>query len=227
MNGLDATLEATTTVDGVTINVLKMQDGSYAKVFELEDGTTAVITGSADDLSLDVARGGDNVPPGLATGSVVPGKPVTPAGEFGGVPSGRRTTIGPNEGPDQVRSLTRENESADILAEKGYRVEQNPSTDGRTMRDGSPNATDPDYIIEGEYFDSYAPGIGANGEPKTTRGVWSEVEKKVEREQAERIVLNLDDWDGDFDALKTQFDDWPIENLEEVIVIKDGEILNF
>ena len=50
MNGLDATLEAATTVDGVTVNLLKLPDGSYAKVLELDDGTTAVITGNLDEL---------------------------------------------------------------------------------------------------------------------------------------------------------------------------------
>ena len=97
MNGLDATLEATTTVDGVTINVLKMQDGSYAKVLELEDGTTAVITGSADELGLDVAKASDNAPAGQVDEATGPSSasPITHKYEFSEAGTGdhlRRTT---------------------------------------------------------------------------------------------------------------------------------------
>lgn len=53
--------------------------------------------------------------------------------------------------------------------------------------------------------------------------------KKVEQEQTNRMVLNLQDWAGDFDALKREFTDHLITvNLEEIIIIKnDGSILKF
>jgi hypothetical protein len=124
MNGLDATLEATTTVDGVTINVLKMQDGSYAKVLELEDGTTAVITGSADELGLDVAKASDNAPAGQVDGAT-----TSPTTIPGGVPASRQDLI------DDVVSRGEKITPADVVD-----IRQLP--DGRTvwLESGNPNA---------------------------------------------------------------------------------------
>ncbi len=52
--------------------------------------------------------------------------------------------------PDtKEQPLCRENESADTFAQHGYDVEQNPPP--------KPNGKEPDYKIEGEYFDNYAP----------------------------------------------------------------------
>ncbi|MGH3896729.1 MAG: hypothetical protein ACRDTA_00460, partial [Pseudonocardiaceae bacterium] len=77
-------------------------------------------------------------------------RPSSPA-DPDAVPGGTRTTIPPNAGPVQVRSLNRENDSAEILARAGYDVEQNPSV---------PGDKEPDYRIEGLIFDNYAPTTG-------------------------------------------------------------------
>lgn len=38
------------------------------------------------------------------------------------------------------------------------------------------------------------------------------------------MVLNLDDWKGDVDALIKQLNDYPIEGLKEVIIVYDGSV---
>jgi hypothetical protein len=43
--------------------------------------------------------------------------------------------------------------------------------------------------------------------------------------QAERIVVNLRDWNGEPAALRRQFDDWPVHGLKELVIItRDGQI---
>jgi Contact-dependent growth inhibition CdiA C-terminal domain len=139
---------------------------------------------------------------------------VNPTGTKGGTPSGRPTKIRPQDDAATQRSLQRENESAETLARNGYKVEQNPGK--------QPNGTNPDYKVEGEIFDNYAPGPG-----KKPRGIWSEVENKVvEKQQTNGVVLNLDDWGGDTEALQAQFRDHPIPGLEQVLVVKNGQVSN-
>jgi len=102
------------------------------------------------------------------------------------------TPINPNDkDPKNIRALTQENESADALAKAGYKVEQNPATQGNK---------NPNYLIEDKVFDNYAPGA------KTSpHNIWSNVKEKVEAEQTHRVVINLSDCTGDFNALRNQF----------------------
>ena len=46
-------------------------------------------------------------------------------------------------------------------------------------------------------------------------------EKVVEKQQAERVILNLDDWAGDIETIEKQLNDYPIEGLKEVIIVKN------
>jgi len=149
-------------------------------------------------------------------------------GEPGGVPDGPSTLIRPGQKGEGRRSLERENLTATLLAEMGYRVKQNPTAvevaQARrvTGDDGDPNLN-PDYLVEGRVFDCYAPG-----HLTSVRNVWTEVKKKVLRRQTQRVVVNLQDWGGDLSALRTQFDDWPVEALKEVkVVLPDGGIIQF
>ena len=110
------------------------------------------------------------------------------------------------------RSLIRENEAAETIAKNGYNIEQNPVIDGTTRN--------PDYLIEGEIFDCYSPA-----ENTKVRNVASTIEEKViKKGQAERVVLNLDDWKGNVDELVKQLNDYPIEGLKEVIIVYDGTV---
>ena len=81
--------------------------------------------------------------------------------------------------------MIRENEAADTIAKNGYDIEQNPKVEGTTR--------DPDYRIESEIFDCYSPAGQTS-----TRNIASTIsEKVIKKGQTKRVVLNLDDWNGD------------------------------
>ena len=61
---------------------------------------------------------------------------------------GEPTPIGLNDDEATQRSIRRENESAELLADKGYNVLQNPAVAGPKKAD---------YLINGEIYDPYAP----------------------------------------------------------------------
>jgi hypothetical protein len=134
-------------------------------------------------------------------------------------PGGRSTQVPHNADVETRRSLLRENESAERLAQAGYKVEQNPKLPGERK---------PDYLIEGRTFDNYAP------KTNKPRNIWSEIdEHKVnprpgQERQAERIIINLTDSAVDLAALKQQFQNWPMRNLKEVLVItREGLVIPF
>ena len=128
-------------------------------------------------------------------------------------PRGTATPV-PLAGTDQadnIAALTAENASASVLAVHGYDVEQNPRPPTGSLKN-------PDYLVEGEYFDNYAP---TNSKP---RNIWSVVEQKVSSQQASRIVLNLDGTAVSEQALAKQFREWPIAGLEELLVVRGGSV---
>lgn len=118
--------------------------------------------------------------------------------------------------PKDPRPITRQNEAADLLADKGYDIEMLPGTKGGNGYGIKPESN-PDFLINGKPFDCYSPDTAK------VRNIWSNVVTKTET-QAGGIVLNLDDYPGSMEALKKQFDDWPIQGLNELLVIKDGSI---
>ncbi|GAA5042311.1 hypothetical protein GCM10011506_44330 [Marivirga lumbricoides] len=130
------------------------------------------------------------------------------------VPRGTKTVIG--EGLDDATktSLIRENEAADILAKKGFDIEQNPSV--------SNTIKNPDYRIEGEIFDCYSP-YNPN---KSVRNIWTEVKTKIDAKQTERVVINLKNWDGEIATLQKQFTDYPVENLKELMIIDKNKMVS-
>ncbi|WP_312882585.1 CdiA C-terminal domain-containing protein [Micromonospora polyrhachis] len=134
--------------------------------------------------------------------------------------------MSPNDKPPQRRALELENECADRVAEQGYRIHQNPteqeiSESRRNTGDAGDPGRSPDFLIEGHVFDCYAPTAH-----KPVRGVWSEVSKKVDEGQAQRVTLNLQDWQGDLSALQKQFDDWPLSDLKELVAVtRSGAIV--
>ena len=109
-----------------------------------------------------------------------------------------------------IRAYTRENESADILARNGYTVEQNPLVPGTKKK--------PDYRVEGTVFDNYAPTTSK------ARNIWTAVWDKVNQGQTRRVVINLNDSQVDVSALADQFAAWPIEGLEQVLVIRGESV---
>jgi hypothetical protein len=123
---------------------------------------------------------------------------------------GEPTRIGRNDDEATRRAIQRENESAQLLAGSGYTVLQNPVVAGQKK---------PDYLINGEVYDHYAPATD------NVRNIWKTVKEKVEVDQAPNIVIGLQDSGADVDALRRQFADWPIEGLGEVLIVRpDGTI---
>jgi len=127
-------------------------------------------------------------------------------------PRGRRTQIREEDDFETQRSLRRENEAADILARKGYEIEQNPHV---------PGDRNPDYRIDGQIFDAYAPSKGA-----TVNKIWGHAGDKVRAEQADGIVVVLED--NKFIKtrnLRDYFRRNPIDGLRQVLAIKNGKVL--
>ena len=118
---------------------------------------------------------------------------------------GTPTKTHPKDDLVTINAITRENESARVLANYGKKVEQNPPT--------LPNGRNPDYLINGEVWDNYAPTSS------NVRNIWSEVGKKVKKEQAPNVVVNLNGSKTEVKDVIKQFDKYPIQGLEKVIII--------
>ncbi|QDY07715.1 hypothetical protein FJK98_11460 [Micromonospora sp. HM134] len=123
------------------------------------------------------------------------------------------------------RALELENDCADTVAGKGYRVHQNPTRQEthearvHTGDSGNPDK-DPDYLVEGHVFDCYSPAARTS-----VRNIWSQIQEKIDDAQTQRVVVNLKDWQGDMTALRRQFDAWPIDGLKELVMVRpDGTI---
>jgi hypothetical protein len=143
-------------------------------------------------------------------GTREPGR-TTPSGkpDPGRKPRGRRTKSHPTK--KSARPLRRENESADTLAENGYDVEQNPPTRA--------NGKNPDYRIEGEYFDCYAPETGS------LDNIRVKMSSKVSSGQADRVIFNMNDTPASMEAVSGMLRRKPIAGLKEVLVVKDGKVI--
>jgi hypothetical protein len=136
-----------------------------------------------------------------------------PTGLRNGIPAGRRSTNLQNADSEFKRGIARENQSADILAGKGYKVEQNPNVPLQS--------TNPDFRIEGKLFDNYAPTSG------DVRSIMREINRKAAF-QARRVVLNLADSPITRHELRKGIDDYASTDVLEIIVIdKLGNIVKF
>lgn len=215
-------------------NIAESVAKATEKAADIEDENLAESLGTDAKAAENITKAGEKDPPATPTpkpesgggGEQPPEEPPKPTGPPGGehtgpsgepdpnaTPGGRKTKIDPKNDADTKRSLQRENESADILAKNGYDVEQNPSVPGNK---------NPDYKIEGQIFDNYAPKTG------NARNIASWIQTKVDEGQADRIVLNLTDSPVDPAKLSAQLHDWPISGLKEIKVIdKSGNVIDF
>lgn len=128
----------------------------------------------------------------------------------GAVPGGRPTRIGPKNDDATRRSLLRENDAAQTLAQKGYVVEQNPVVPGKK---------NPDYRIEGRVFDALAP---VTDNPRNIR---STIHGKVSKGQADRMVVHLDDTVVTPGQVAAALRAEPVEGLQEILVVRNGEVV--
>lgn len=135
-----------------------------------------------------------------------------PTGSQGGKPTGTPDR-NPNANPQTLRGLEIEEHSAELLAERGYRVHQQP---GKLL-----NGKEPDYWIEDTIFDNIAPEVS---DPNK---IWVGVKDKILKEQTRRVIINLERSDVVVDdELLTIFKEYPIDDLDEVILItKEQDII--
>ncbi|BFH64633.1 hypothetical protein [Paenibacillus azoreducens] len=110
--------------------------------------------GSSGKKSKGEGKGNDNTTPSQAEGGGhwgSPGQVTKPVNtpDPNAQPRGYKTTIRENMDEETKRSLSRENEAAEILSKNGYDVEQNPKI--------SDTSKDPDYLINDTIFDCYSP----------------------------------------------------------------------
>lgn len=141
-------------------------------------------------------------------GSTSNGNSSSSAGSLSGSP----TQIPPLSDAVTTRSLVLENQSATTLANNGYDVVQNPNVAG---------PKNPDYLVNGQVFDNYAPSTG------NVRNIASTISDKVSSGQASNIVVNLADSSATPSALENQLNSYPVPGLQKVIVIdKSGNVIN-
>ena len=48
----------------------------------------------------------------------------------------------------------------------------------------------------------------------------------VKKQQTERVVVNLNDWTGNIDDIVKNLEDYPINNLKKVIVVKGESVIS-
>lgn len=130
-------------------------------------------------------------------------------------PKGTKTKINDKMDEATRTSLEMENKAAETIAKNGYDIEQNPIVNN--------SSRNPDYKIEGKIFDCYSPDTNT-----TVRNIWSTVEDKViTKSQTRRIVLNLDRWTGNINDLTTQFENYAIDDLVEILIVRNGDVFRF
>ncbi|ARJ40940.1 Contact-dependent inhibition of growth factor CdiA [Pantoea alhagi] len=191
-------------------------------------GIGQIVDGSYGDGVLNVGLGTAAIFGGLAGQGAIskPGGSIISSGDAAfwqnstignsiakseGTLTGRVTPTDPKMTKENIRSLNRENESAQILSQSGFQVEQNPYISGNK---------NPDYRINGEVFDNYAP------KSSNVRNIYSEVKRKVTSGQTNNVVINMSDTKASLPALQNQLSQWPIIGLEKVIVIdKSGNVI--
>jgi hypothetical protein len=177
---------------------------------------------------------------GGVSGSPAPTKPSTPTPPSsqpdtasGSGPSSHDVTK-PSLPPDPARrprgepadvksvggdaiDVERENKAAKVLAEAGYDIEQGPRE--------RPNGKKPDYMIDGEWWDCYAP------RGTSTRTIHTQIRRKVGKSdadrQADRIILNLDGCGATIGEIRARLERSPIRGLKEIKIVKGGRVTQF
>jgi hypothetical protein len=126
----------------------------------------------------------------------------------------------PTSKPGKHGDIQSENEAAVVLARAGYEIEQNPPP--------KPNGKEPDYFIEGDYWDCYT--VRTDNPERVRKSIKDKANPKSGNVQADRIILNFD---GARTGVQTSvtpevvealLQRKPIHGLKEVKVIKDGHV---
>ena len=137
----------------------------------------------------------------------LPGRDSAPRGDL----TGPRALVRRQDDPETRRGAERENQSADILWLNGHNVEQKPDVPGPKR---------PDYRIDGEVFDNYAPRTG------NARNIWHTVATKIADKQAPNLIINLSESPITITELEAQFRRYPIDGLNRLWVIdRNGKLI--
>ncbi|MDM5279685.1 WXG100 family type VII secretion target [Paenibacillus silvae] len=142
---------------------------------------------------------------------------IEPSMSKGGIPKGNYAN---REGG---RGNIRQNESANLLADQGYDIEMLDEVVGGNGY-GIKKGKNPDFIIEGRVFDCYSPDSDT-----PIDSICAKIKYKT-KSQAQRIVLNLDDYPSEKidelleTVLRQTNSQANLKHLDELVVIKDGEI---
>lgn len=164
---------------------------------KLEDGQA----GKGED-----GKPGETTTPSQSTAHTQPSGQPDPNAKAGGTPSD--TTSGSLENRQNLRI---ENDSATILARAGYKIDQNTGDVGVNGR------SKPDYKMEGQLWDHYAP----HDNRETIR---RELRKKV-KEQTPNIVINMERSNMSLDDMKALLP--TVKGLQEVKIIdRNGNIID-
>jgi Contact-dependent growth inhibition CdiA C-terminal domain len=121
-----------------------------------------------------------------------------------------------------ARSIKRQNEAAEVMSKNGYHVEYQPKITETEKMSRFPwfkKERNPDFKIEGEIFDGYAPRKNTS-----LTNIIKSIEDKTKQNQARRILLNLDDNNVSIPNLAKELRLSKLPLLDEVIVVKGGKI---
>ena len=123
--------------------------------------------------------------------------------------------------PPNSPGLIRQNETADLFASRGYKVEMLKEMDGGNGY-GIQSNTNPDFLIEDRFvFDCYTPNKNT-----AIKGIVKEVYNKSKK-QTPNIIINLNDYIGDMYELETillKKINGDLKYVEELYFVKGDEI---
>ena len=137
---------------------------------------------------------------------------IKPTGTIGDMPKGKYEIPDVND----PRPIERQNQTADLLASKGYVTEMLPyQKNGNGY--GVTATSNPDFLIEGLVFDCYSPNTS------NARNIRSTIKTKTEK-QCSNIILNLDDCPISINDILQAIKNEPIEGLDILLYVKNGKI---
>ena len=145
-------------------------------------------------------------------------------------PRGVHEEIPTKGNTNSKRGMIKQEETANLLAKKGYDIELQPKITAQDIaKEPSLKSTkNPDFRIEGKIFDNLAIKENPLSNPKNLSiNVWTSISNKVGKGQTTRIMLNLDESKLSLQNFKQLMIDNPIPNLNEIIVVKNGKIIHF
>jgi len=128
-----------------------------------------------------------------------------------------------NYGIGDFHGVTKQNQTANLLADQGYDVHMLDEVNGGNGY-GISEGSNPDFLIEGNVFDCYAPKPDGK-----VQSIIKEIAGKT-KSQSGRIVLNLDDFPQEKvneiidTVLRKANVNGDLKRLEELLLVKDGKI---